>query len=442
MGNCTECGNQLSDGDRYCTKCGAPVGNSEPNSKNWSSKHDPQVVTKTEKFTVRQRLRHFFIGYGRAAITKQDGDREPNNQWVVTWSEEKANRERRERLEQAEAKRIEGEQDKAKRIESRRLKAIRVKAKEAEANRKIAERAKAKRIVTDQADRIRKLRTPFDEAIERSPIDSAVYVRLARFLIREAGFEQDLENIERRDPVELGGLVHSHFSVVESWTSNLKDLIGDRNNQSEFLLTEAKESLLKAMALAKAPSPLASANWKLTYVMLSSLLLHEDFGPKTPTATEKRRAKLKDLKTETNHYAREAEKDVRAHLKKHQIDDVRPLRMLALSIALYQKRNQTRDQRLGSIKARLNEIEIRQSLGVGPPSGLRVPGAPESPYPDNWDEIRSAVKDRDGHQCTYCDAEDVELHVHHMVLLSHGGGNDLGNLVTLCDICHSEQHSN
>lgn len=60
-------------------------------------------------------------------------------------------------------------------------------------------------------------------------------------------------------------------------------------------------------------------------------------------------------------------------------------------------------------------------------------------YPDNWDDIRTAILERDNYQCT-CGAEDRELHVHHIVPLGAGGTNQKSNLITLCDECHGKVH--
>jgi hypothetical protein len=148
----------------------------------------------------------------------------------------------------------------------------------------------------------------------------------------------------------------------------------------------------------------------------------------------------KSSRGDCDHYAREAEKDLRKFLRKEP-DDVEALQKLALAIALYQKSDKAREQRLNSISARIKEAEARNHLQVRPPPGLRPPGAPESPYPENWSEIAEAIRKRDGYQCTQCDATDVELHVHHVVPLSKGGSNESDNLVTLCDYCHREAHS-
>ena len=139
------------------------------------------------------------------------------------------------------------------------------------------------------------------------------------------------------------------------------------------------------------------------------------------------------------HYAREAEKDLRKRLQKYP-DDIPALRKLAEAVALHQDNDRVRSDRLAAIDARIAEAEMRRQMRVGSSRQLGVPGAPESPYPDNWKQLSEAVKHRDGHKCTDCGASGVELHVHHIVPLSKGGTNDLDNLATLCSMCHSMIH--
>lgn len=62
-------------------------------------------------------------------------------------------------------------------------------------------------------------------------------------------------------------------------------------------------------------------------------------------------------------------------------------------------------------------------------------------YPDNWDEIRRLVYNRDGYTCQNCGRGDVELHCHHIVPKSRGGTHRLSNLVTLCKDCHDAVHN-
>lgn len=52
-----------------------------------------------------------------------------------------------------------------------------------------------------------------------------------------------------------------------------------------------------------------------------------------------------------------------------------------------------------------------------------------------------AVYERDQHKCVVCGRWVEEGHKpHHVIYKSHGGGDELGNLVLLCDACHHEIH--
>lgn len=64
---------------------------------------------------------------------------------------------------------------------------------------------------------------------------------------------------------------------------------------------------------------------------------------------------------------------------------------------------------------------------------------PGAEYPENWDEIRQEVLQRDGFTCGNCGRGD-HLHVHHIVPLSVGGSNQISNLRTLCEDCHKRLH--
>lgn len=62
-------------------------------------------------------------------------------------------------------------------------------------------------------------------------------------------------------------------------------------------------------------------------------------------------------------------------------------------------------------------------------------------YPSNWEEIREAILRRDQFTCQEEDADcSGPLHVHHILPLSRGGGNDPSNLITLCKYHHSLKH--
>lgn len=66
---------------------------------------------------------------------------------------------------------------------------------------------------------------------------------------------------------------------------------------------------------------------------------------------------------------------------------------------------------------------------------------------DEWDDVRRRVYDRDNWQCQSCGRMgnhhgDAQLHAHHIVERSKGGGDELSNLITLCDRCHAKYHGN
>lgn len=61
-------------------------------------------------------------------------------------------------------------------------------------------------------------------------------------------------------------------------------------------------------------------------------------------------------------------------------------------------------------------------------------------YPPDWPELSHAAKHRAGNRCEECGTQSGPLHAHHIVSLSHGGSNSLGNLRVLCESCHAGQH--
>lgn len=68
-----------------------------------------------------------------------------------------------------------------------------------------------------------------------------------------------------------------------------------------------------------------------------------------------------------------------------------------------------------------------------------------SEYPQNWDEIRNRVYQRDGYECQNCGIKggrngNAELHAHHIVPKASGGSHSEQNLVTLCKDCHNAIH--
>lgn len=58
--------------------------------------------------------------------------------------------------------------------------------------------------------------------------------------------------------------------------------------------------------------------------------------------------------------------------------------------------------------------------------------------------LRQQVMDRDGWRCKMCSERGgraARLQVHHVLPVGLGGGNDLVNLITVCDACHAGVHS-
>jgi 5-methylcytosine-specific restriction endonuclease McrA len=54
-------------------------------------------------------------------------------------------------------------------------------------------------------------------------------------------------------------------------------------------------------------------------------------------------------------------------------------------------------------------------------------------------QVRPFVLDRDNYTCQKCGSKRY-LEVNHIVHREHGGSNDMSNLITLCDVCHAEEH--
>lgn len=55
---------------------------------------------------------------------------------------------------------------------------------------------------------------------------------------------------------------------------------------------------------------------------------------------------------------------------------------------------------------------------------------------DSWGILRSEVFERDDYTCRYCGDRGVTLECDHVVPISKGGTNELGNLVTACAPCN------
>lgn len=55
--------------------------------------------------------------------------------------------------------------------------------------------------------------------------------------------------------------------------------------------------------------------------------------------------------------------------------------------------------------------------------------------------LRENILKRDKWRCVKCGCKKW-LHVHHILPRSKGGTNNHDNLITLCDVCHMEEHRN
>jgi hypothetical protein len=82
---------------------------------------------------------------------------------------------------------------------------------------------------------------------------------------------------------------------------------------------------------------------------------------------------------------------------------------------------------------------LGQSSGEGGARSRLIPRRPPAQYPPDWEDLRRQALHRDGSRCGNCGGA-LNLHVHHIVPLSKGGSNQLGNLRTLCDVCHKRLH--
>lgn len=56
-----------------------------------------------------------------------------------------------------------------------------------------------------------------------------------------------------------------------------------------------------------------------------------------------------------------------------------------------------------------------------------------------WRKARITVLDRDKHVCRACGSKHG-LDVHHVIMRSLGGSDDVANLIALCRDCHSSVH--
>jgi hypothetical protein len=54
--------------------------------------------------------------------------------------------------------------------------------------------------------------------------------------------------------------------------------------------------------------------------------------------------------------------------------------------------------------------------------------------------LQWAVLKRDKKRCTECGKASSSLHVHHILAKSHGCTDDISNVTTLCEDCHTKHH--
>jgi len=59
--------------------------------------------------------------------------------------------------------------------------------------------------------------------------------------------------------------------------------------------------------------------------------------------------------------------------------------------------------------------------------------------PPDWHERRRYVLERDHHACVKCGSTE-SLHVHHVVPRKVRRDHGVGNLITLCHVCHGKEH--
>lgn len=60
---------------------------------------------------------------------------------------------------------------------------------------------------------------------------------------------------------------------------------------------------------------------------------------------------------------------------------------------------------------------------------------------ESWAYLRETVFERDNYICQYCGEKGGQLECDHVIPLSRGGTNELGNLVTACPACNRSKRS-
>lgn len=65
-------------------------------------------------------------------------------------------------------------------------------------------------------------------------------------------------------------------------------------------------------------------------------------------------------------------------------------------------------------------------------------------YGSKWSYTSTQVRDQSNWHCSNCGKNftfnKYALHTHHIIPISKGGSNQLGNLTALCVECHKEEH--
>lgn len=56
-------------------------------------------------------------------------------------------------------------------------------------------------------------------------------------------------------------------------------------------------------------------------------------------------------------------------------------------------------------------------------------------------EVREYLLEKWGHQCVYCDAQDIRLEIDHIQARSHGGSNRISNLTIACKHCNQAKNN-
>jgi hypothetical protein len=345
--------------------------------------------------------------------------------------------EKKRREEEAEKKREATAAEEAKRKAKEQAKERREKARKDRERRRLekaehetrtkqeAKREAEKKEIESRA-RLEEVKLAPLKAIQANPGEPMLYLQLADSLLSVAGilgvvkesepswYVPEIDTGRTRPAVDGNNRVLTGMDLVHRRAGRRIRYFALSLLQREAM-EDAANNYLKAISLG-IPSPYGAASVKITYAKLL-WILH---------------------KSGTEYYAREAEKDLRRHLKSTP-DHVAALERMIEAVSLYEDSERIREQRLSSIRARIEEAKTRKTLGrTG--RAQTLPGDEENSYPENWGTVAESVRKRDGYRCSQCGARNVELHVHHIVPLSKGGDNDLDNLTTLCDYCHGEIH--